>query len=87
MKKIKEVDIIKDSFKNNQVKVLAIMNYINSREDYVKVYMDKGVKVNFGIITWRDNETRFKCYRYENDEMVIQNVFQPVEKYVAHEFI
>ncbi len=31
------------------------MNYINSREDYVKVYMDKGVKVNFGIITWRDN--------------------------------
>ncbi len=64
MKKIKEVDIIKDSFKNNQVKVLSIMNYINSREDYVKVYMDKGVKVNFGIIAWRDNETRFKCYRY-----------------------
>ncbi len=49
--------------------------------------MEKGVKVNFVIITWIGEETRLKCYKYDNDQGHIVNVFQPIEKYETHEFI
>lgn len=43
----------KDNLKGGKIKVSDIIDYIHSKDDYVKIYMEKGVKVNFVIITWR----------------------------------
>lgn len=44
---------LKDNLKGGKIKVSDIIAYINSKDDYVKIYIEKGVKVNFVIITWR----------------------------------
>ncbi len=47
--------------------------------------IEKGVDVNFVIITWIGKRTRLNCYRYDSDQGCIVNVFQPIQKYQAYE--
>ena len=41
----------------------------------MKLYIEKGVKVNFVIVTWRERAARLKCYRYDDEQKNIVNAF------------